>query len=67
MIQFGPFITTTIFGMIIIIVVPVLTAYFVSKAYREERDRGSLIFIVTKKDHKSLIYFSKYISAIMAT
>jgi len=46
---------------------PILCAFFMSKAYRDERDQGSLMFIVTKKDHKSLVYFAKYIGAILAT
>jgi len=66
-VSFGVIASSYILAIIILMALPILCAFFMSRAYRDERDKGSLMFIVTKKDHKSLIYFAKYIAAILVT
>jgi ABC-type transport system involved in multi-copper enzyme maturation permease subunit len=66
-VSFGVIASSYILAIIILMALPILCAFFMSRAYRDERDQGSLMFIITKKDHKSLIYFAKYIAAIIVT
>ncbi len=63
----GAYLTSMIFGIIILTILPIVVAFIVSKVYSDEKDRGDVVFVITKSDDRSMVFLGKYIATIITS